>query len=1277
MKALLNKLLKAIAYLAAGCVILLAIAVGLFRLLLPRLPSYQEEIKGWANAAIGMQVEFSGMNARWRFSGPELNFYNAELTMPGSEGGAFAADEVSIGVDLMQLVIDRRFVVDRVLVRDSAISVSRDDEARWRVQDIPLAQLGENFAGESGGHVELIVEDFDVALEYPPGGASVEFTIANLRVVRSPQRVTGEAVIALPATLGNRLSLGLSGRPADDAWQLTLQTRALELAGWSRLQPASLPALSAGRADLGAALEVVDGHLRNGLLEFDLEELLAAGSESPFAAEGRLEYSADEAGWLLAADGLRLSTERGIWPESSFNVQGGTGAEGRLTSLSADASFVDLDDLGLLLPWLPERAVQAMREYGPTGQVADLSLTLQDLGSERPRYDLALELSGAGVLATERWPGLRGFSGSLRANRSGGRVEIDSADLALDLSRWMEAPLGFSSARGTVIWRRNADGIIVLSDSIRVQNADLASRSSVQLSLPADDSSPVLDVESRFSIYDLAAARAYLPGRVMNPALYRWLDTALVAGSVPAGVAGFSGRVGAFPFDDGEGVFRIEAELEDATLRYSSLWPDVDNLDMDLVVDRVRLYSERNTATNAGNSVVDAKIEIADLRDPVLTIDAFATGTLESVRRFARESPIAGVFGGQLDRVSVAGEASFSLDLRYPLRRRDEFSFTTRLQASDGTLRIAGLTAPVTELNGFVTVTRDTIGAESLEGRFLCEPVSIRLQRAGDELPGYSVVAEADGRFTAAGLREGFGVDLGRIVAGETPYRASVRFPRAGSETPAGVFSVVVESGLEGLAVSLPPPLGKPAERTRRLLTTLEFPTGNRIQLNGSLDDELRWSLGFIDGEQGWDFDRGVVAAGAAEPGVADTRGLHIVGAIDELHLADWLDVAGRRGDGRAGGGDAARIRSIDLQVANLHVVGQHYLDHRVLVDRSGSDWRLRLEGEQAIGSVSIPYDLDGERPIALDMQRLVLPGSDDSADANPISADPRQMPAVSLRADEFALGERYLGRLSADFTRRPDGLVADALSAEDATFRVDGSAGWVVDVDEPSGQRTWVDATLVSSDVATTFERLDTKAGIEGDEMQLGFDVSWSGGPRGDFLDSLDGEVVVRFGPGQLNEVDPGAGRVFGLLSVVALPRRLALDFRDVLDKGFAFDEITGTFRLDDGAAYTCDLSLKGPAADIGIVGRAGLIDKDYTQSAIVSANVGNTLPVVGAVVAGPQVAAALLIFSQIFKKPLQEMGQVYYEIEGAWDNPDVDSADARRFAEISRMAGCLASNE
>lgn len=1274
MKQLFRRLLKIAAYFSAAIVILLAVAVGLFRLFLPRLPEYQEEIKSWVNSAIGMQVEFSGMNARWRFSGPELNFYNAELLLPGEDGGAFAADEVSIGVAFTRLLLDRRLVVDRVLVRDSSVAVHRDPEGKWRVQGIALDALASRFAGESSdGEVTVIVEDFNVSYVHPPNGREVSFLVVNLSMTTTPQRVDIETLLQLPAELGNRLSAHLSGDTGaagqDAIWRYSIDARGLSLAGWSSLQPEVLPGVVGGTADLSLSVEQAGKVPRNAVVDFDVNDLQANADSAPFGAEGQLTYRYDDAGWMLVADEFRLRNERGVWPAATFNIQGARDDSGDLDSLSAAASYVDLDDLAALMPWLPEQYAAELLRFEPSGRVADLTLSLAEMSSGSPRYDIALELTDAGMRATERLPGIRGFTGSLRANRSGGRLEIDSANVQLDISRWLPEPVSLDSAEGTVIWRRSDSGVIVLSDSIRVDNSDLTSRSSVQLSLPADGSAPVLDLESHWSIFDLGKARRYLPASLIEPGLYRWLSGALLAGNVPAGTTQFSGALDKFPFDNGEGVFRIEAELKDATLRYSDLWPDAEIESLNLIVDGTRLYSENNTAVNAGNSVVDAKIEIVDLRDPVLTIDAFATGTLASIRDFAQRSPVSRIFGGRLQNVNVAGDASFTLLLNYPILHREDYSFTTRVSSSNGTLRIDGFDPPITGLNGVVSISRDDIVSESLFGHFLGEPVSIDLHPAGEDMPGYSVIAEVDGRATSSGLSAAFGASLENVLDGETSYRGSIRFPRSGSEF-AGPLQIDVRSGLDGMAVLLPEPLTKERNATRELSFLINFPEAALIESTGSLGSDLRWTLSFQKNEMGWDFNRGVLAAGGIETGTAETRGLHIIGSTPVFRLRDWLAV----GRNSAGGiGFADRIRAADVEVQDLYVLGQHFQPHRVILDRSGTDWIVRLDGPQAVGTVSIPYSFAGDRVLALDMQRLILPGSDEDGDDNEIATDPRTVPALSIQAAEFAFGDHYLGKVAAEFRHTADGLVAEQISTEDPSFHINGSASWIVDTGEPSGQRTLVQATLKSTDIAATMRRLGSMPGLQGDDMEMDFDVSWSGGPREDFVNGMDGEVSVRLGTGRLDEVEPGAGRMFGLLSVVALPRRLALDFRDVLDKGFLFDEITGSFNLDDGDAFTCDLSLKGPAADIGIVGRAGLYEQDYTQAAIVSANVGNTLPVVGAVVAGPQVAAALLIFSQIFKKPLQEMGQVYYTIDGSWDEPQVESANAARFANASRLASCL----
>ena len=141
---------------------------------------------------------------------------------------------------------------------------------------------------------------------------------------------------------------------------------------------------------------------------------------------------------------------------------------------------------------------------------------------------------------------------------------------------------------------------------------------------------------------------------------------------------------------------------------------------------------------------------------------------------------------------------------------------------------------------------------------------------------------------------------------------------------------------------------------------------------------------------------------------------------------------------------------------------------------------------------------------------------------------------------------------------------------------------------------------------------------------------------------------------------IEPGAGRLFGLLSVSALPRRLSLDFSDVFQKGLAFDSLGGDFQLYEGDAFTDSLALSGPAAKILIVGRTGIAKRDYDQIAVVSTNIGRSLVLSGAFAAGPGVGAAVWLFSEIFKDPLTDISRVSYQITGSWDDPKIERVAA-----------------
>ncbi|MDJ0904400.1 MAG: YhdP family protein [Woeseiaceae bacterium] len=1285
MKNLLKRILRLFAYLAGGIVILLAIAVGLFRLFLPRLPEYQEDIKGWASDAIGMSVEFSGMDARWGLRGPEVEFYDTELITQDTLARIVAADQVSVGVALSNLLFDRKAVVDRVVVRETTLEVRQLANGTWSVQGTPIDQLlpAREVSGddEEGGlgPIEVRLQDIQVNLLQPGDERPKTFDIPLLVVNRDDVRMTIDASVGLPEGLGEALRISavqfLDGPPEERSWDVRLDLSDVRLRGISAMQPLEQARFDGGRGDLEVSLEIVGQRVRSATANVDIRNI-AIATLTGLALQGRIEFLGDEDGWLVAASEFQPTTPAGEWPVTSIRVETGLNDDGKIAMVDVQASYLNFADAAVAVPWLDDEQTTMLGDFDPSGVVRDLALTLRDLDSDTPRFTVSAEFDNVGVAAAGKRPGVRGFSGRVRADRASGRLEIDSDRLVVTAPGILGEPLAFDTSRGTVIWRRGNDRTTVLSDSIVLRNAFFDSETSVEVSLAEGAKRPFIDLESVFSVSDLAAASTYVPYMEKRPKMSEWFREGIVSGRVPNARARLVGDMKDWPFDNGEGQLLIESNIQDGVIIYEEGWPQVEIIDADLVVENMSLLSERNHAVTVGNVVRDARIEIGDFRNPLFSIRARSESTLPALRELSVNSPINEMLGRQLEKVTVSGNANLDLALDMPVRDAKNFTLTARLEALGGSGSIEGFNAPLTDLTGTVVIERENVFSEALAGTLLGRPVAIELSQAPESMPEYRVIADAAGAATADALKSELGLPLSDRVTGEMAFSARLLFPAGNVEEPMP-FTIQIASDLEGLGIRLPRPLGKPADESVDLGMTIFMPKdADRVDTTGSAGDIFSWQAAITRQDGLWDVDRGIVTFGteATASALPETRGLHLRGTTDYVHIRRWFEMS-QESETKFGTMD--RVRSIDMRVGNLHVLGQHLVNHRVRLDRSARDWHVEVEGEDVVASTVIPYDFNSGRPIVVDADRLVLPGDETEADVEPVQVDPRTLPPISVRSRETAFGRRFFGAVEADFNRTADGLESGTLVARDETFEIIGNASWVLDESEPAGTRSAITVSLTSTDVKSTMQRLDYAPGIEGDDLSMLLDLSWSGGPSERLLESLDGEVKLRIGPGRLEEVKPGAGRVFGLLSVAALPRRLALDFRDVFGKGFAFDKIQANFTLIDGNTYTCDLSLESPAADIGIVGRAGLVTRDYEQAAVVRANFGNALPVAGALVAGPQVAAALLIFSQIFKKPLQEATEIYYGIHGTFDEPDIESITPEVFALSGAMAGCVPEDD
>ena len=177
----------------------------------------------------------------------------------------------------------------------------------------------------------------------------------------------------------------------------------------------------------------------------------------------------------------------------------------------------------------------------------------------------------------------------------------------------------------------------------------------------------------------------------------------------------------------------------------------------------------------------------------------------------------------------------------------------------------------------------------------------------------------------------------------------------------------------------------------------------------------------------------------------------------------------------------------------------------------------------------------------------------------------------------------------------------------------------------------------------------------MSGGEMEFNGELSWPAPFFRFSLDTLAGEARMKITDGVLNNVEPGTGRFVGLLSLNALPRRLSLDFSDILIGGMVFDDISGSYRIDNGILHTRNTRMDGPAARIEISGITGIINRDYDQVIRITPEIRQTLPLIGAVAASTTVGWGLLLLHNLFKTAIDDAFEIEYHVTGSWDDPEI----------------------
>ncbi|WP_286864152.1 YhdP family protein, partial [Herbaspirillum sp. UBA812] len=432
------------------------------------------------------------------------------------------------------------------------------------------------------------------------------------------------------------------------------------------------------------------------------------------------------------------------------------------------------------------------------------------------------------------------------------------------------------------------------------------------------------------------------------------------------------------------------------------------------------------------------------------------------------------------------------------------------------------------------------------------------------------------------------------------------------------------------------------------------------------------------------------------QPAPTPASGLKLALATDSLDADAWLalkkDLAGKdaavAGNGaaagnRLGNSDVTQYLepdSVSARVGELNLMGKKLNKLILEAAHRRNAWQINLESQQASGTVTWdePGSARGAGKVTARLSSLVIPKSSPTADAAPPASadktdDNLQMPALDIRAEQFELGGKKLGRLELDASNiltsvgREWRISRLLLANPDAQFRAAGN--WLTFGSNHTSNFTYA---LDIEDAGKLLERFGYPGTIRGGRGKLDGDLSWKAPPYAMDMATLAGQVHMDVHSGQFLKVDPGAAKLLGVLNLQALPRRLTLDFRDVFSEGFAFDTVAGTASIAKGIASTDNLKMAGVTASVLMSGSADIARETQDLHVVVIPEINLGTASVVAMAVNPVVGVSTLLAQLFLRNPVMKSLSFEYKVTGPWSDPivvkqgQVSPVDAERAREV-----------
>ena len=1271
----IKKISRWMLYAIALVLVLAIIAVAVVRFVIfPNIGDYKERIVAKATQTLGQKVTIGDIETGWDELSPHFALKNVDL-FDAENRSALHLNDVEATLSWLSVPL--------LQPRLSNLVVHQPELTIRRTADGSIFLAGINLAGESNPdfanwllsqskvrieNANLIWQDelrqapalslykLDLTLENPAWRSIFGQHVFNLTANASTG--TTKPLIASGNFVGRDVS-----QIKNWHGNMQLQVQETDLTAWKPWLDYPLD-LQSGTGNAKIWLDFANNHIDNMKADLALTGLSAKLSQTsaPFVAEhfsGLINWSKNEKASTFGAQNIKLQAS------GRLNINEGSGHVTQSTKNNkpwidaainlSQFNLASIKQLQTFAP-LPQEITDKLAAFAPRGELKDVALTWVGDMQKPSRYSVKSQFKALSINAHEKIPGFENLSGQIDADTDGGQIDLNSSNAALDFKDILRWPIPASKLNGRITWKTNDNKPNIVAKDIFISSPHITG--TVNASYNANGvKGGYLDLTGKFDKGNAKYAPFYYPIILGKPTLH-WLDTSILAGKAEDVNLTIKGNLADFPYvtkqnklDTKLGLFRVTAKISDALLEYGTGWPMVEGLGLDMLFEGKRMELNANKGHIFSNKVIKSKTEIPqlDADSPMLLITSEVEGTVVDGINFVNESPVKQVALGFTDDLKTAGNGKLNLELKIPMQHLEEAKYKGEYKIDNGTIFANGDVGlpELSKINGVLNFTESSLNAQNVNTEILGGPAKFNLVTGSDKI----LHINASGRINNAGIKKIAANALTDTLQGTADWAGDITIKKP-------LVDLNIRSNLVGMAIMLPTPLGKTAAQQIALTIDKKQISPHEDTMSISYGSVVSAKILRNDKSGTLSFNRGDIGINIAAV-QASEAGLSLHGKLDYVDADEWLALFNKPSDKNNKAGIA--INKADLSIQKLDIFNRRLNALKVIAKPNDTGLQMAIESQEISGDAEWQGAKNGSDAgkIIARLKNLTIPNNSET-NVLTTKKDIRRLnskyPALDIAADNFQLGNKKLGGLELiAFESNEDWIIQKLkISNPDSTLAADGT--WHNWTRSPN---TNLKFTLNVANIGNTLKRFGQPDAVKSGEADISGQLQWPGSPHEFETNGLSGNFKLDASKGQVLKVQPGVGRLLGLLSLQSLPRRLSLDFRDLFSDGFAFDKISATAKIDNGIMRSDDFFMTGPAAEAKIRGETNLQKETQNLKIKVRPHISDSLSL-AALAGGPIVGAAAFVAQKLLKDPFNKIVQSEYVITGTWDNPhEVESPD------------------